>query len=444
MPSSFSATTMTDELISSLDMIHEPEVHRKLVGRYPMQRELNWIKEMGKLIEVKQTEYHHHEENELFDQIVIASKSNSGSNVIVTIHSDNHYNSGANSFPRIGDLVQFKNRTTGLVIAKSEAVASAHTITIKPINSSQLVQTAAIASDTFICFSSAWEEGTSGYTKSLIPTHTKITSKTQIFTEFFDVTSSEETNQTYITYTNPETGEAERRYYIKGEADTADRFVMKEELGLFATPYSDTSLTNAAGDKVRTTRGMIPHLEDYGNVLSYTDGASSSLYDTIVKRLNKKYAEKEYLMLEGLNFSITNKNFHVDFGKNGSVVYNPNLVKMGFKGIEMNGYKFMIKTLDILNHAATLGATGFPYPDYFIMAPTGKGYDSKAAEYVDYFAVRYKKMNGGGSRGHFQVWETGGSAKSNQDGSLKRQIRYASEKGLQVFGGERFILGKKL
>ena len=442
----FSSSNQNDTLISALDTVHKPEVHNKLVGQYPRQRDLNWIKEMGKMIEVAQTDFVHHEENELYDAPIIASKSNSGSNVIVVLASASHYNSGANSFPRIGNLVQFKNLATGLIIAKNEDTPSAHTITVAPVNSSQDVQSAAVALDNFIVYSSAFEEGTSGFNKSVIPTLTKITNSLQIFSEFHEVTSSEETNQTWITFTDPNTGETANRYFIKGEADTADRFSMQEDLGLFITPKSDAGLLDASSNTVRTTRALIPHLNANSNLMDYADEVSMSLNDNIIKTLNKNYAVKEYVMGEGINFSIKNKNFDVDFGKNGGIVYNTfggsadRAVKMGFKSVEMAGFTFHRKTMDILNHAKTTAATGFPYPDYCIMIPMGKAYDSKAAQYVDYFGVRYKKMPGAGSRGDYKVWETGGTSKAGTDSSLKRRINYASEKGLQVFGAKRYIL----
>lgn len=441
--SGYASQNLNEELVSSLDMIHEPEVYKKLVGRFPKQRELNWIKEMGKLIEVNAEEFHHHEENELIDTPIIASKSNgAGSSVVVVLKSDSHYISGTKSYPRVGDLVQFKNKASGLVTAKDESIPSAHTITIKPQNPSQDVQSAAVANDYFICYSSAFTEGTSGYNKSIVPNLTKFTNHCQIFSEYHEVTSSEKANQTYITYTNPETGETDRRYFIKGEADTADRFIYKEEYGLFLSPQAD-GLTDADGNTVKTTRGLIPHLEAYANSATYSDSITQAYYDAIVKLLNKNHADNEYMMMEGLNFALKNKDFHTSFGKNGSIVYDQKMVKLGFGGMEVAGFKFYFKKMDILNNPNGAGATGFPYMDYSILMPMGKGYDSKAAQYVDYFAVRYKKIGGAGDRGHYKVWTTGGASKSGTDASLKEKIHMASEKGLQVFGAKRYILTTK-
>lgn len=448
----FSANYMSDLLVSSIDLMHKPEVYKKLVGRYPKQRELNWLKEMGKLIPVAQTQYNHHEEDELIPAQLILSVAVSGSNVIITLDPSVHSNSGANSYPRVGNLVQFKDLVTGLIIAKNETTPNAHTITVAPVNAAQTVTTSALAGDTFIVYSGAFEEGTSGFSKTVIPTTNKVTGQLQIFSEYFNVTTSEETNQIWIEFTNPETGETENRLYIKGEADTADRFTMQEELGLFITPQSDAGLKDANNNPIRTTQALIPALKAGANLVDYTTAPTMNTYDTIAKLINKNYGETEYIMGEGLNFSIANKNFHVDFGKNGAIVYNSfgggengakRAVILGFTSIEFAGYTFHIKKLDILSHAGTTGAFGFPYPDYFICIPMGKGMDPKTAEMIDYFGVRYKKMPGAGSRGHYKNWEYGGGSKAGTDGSLQRKVSFASEKGLQIFGLKRYILGTK-
>lgn len=450
----FSASQMTGTLVSSLDLIHKPEVFNKLVGRYPLQTDIDWLEDMGKLIPVNADEYNHHEEDELIPVQVIASAANgSGSDVDVTLASASHSNSGANSFPREGNLVQFKNLATGLIIEKDITTPSAHVLTIRPLNSSQNVQTAAVAGDSFIVYSGAFEEGTSGFQETVIPTTNKVSNKLQTFSEFFKVTSHEEANQTWVTFTNPVTGKKEARYYVKGEADTADRFRMQEVQGLFLSPQSDSSLTDKNSNKVQTTKALIPTLVDSANLLDYTTGPTMSTYDNIIKVLNSNYAAQgEFMMCEGLNFSLANKNFHIDFAKNGAINYNTfgggdkgnkKAISLGFSSISFSGVTFHIKRLNILSHAGTTAAPGFPYPDYFIIIPMGTGMDPKSKEMIDYFGIRYKKLGGKGVRDHWKIWETGGGSDAGTDSSLTRKVNYASVKGLQVFGAKRYILGRK-
>lgn len=449
----FSSANMSDLIVSSLDLVNKPEVYNRLVGRYPQQRDLDWLKDMGKLIPVAATTYYHHEENEIIPAQLIASVANgSGSNVVVTLDSSVHSNSGVNSYPRVGDVIQFKDLSTGLIISKDESTPNAHTITVTPLNASQNVQSGAVAGDTFIMVTSAFEEGTSGYTKTIIPTTNKVTNQLQIFGEFFSVTTSEEEAQTWFEFENPTTGQMEARYYIKGEVDTADRFAMKENLGMFITPQSDSNLKDASNNLIRTTNALIPTLTASANILDYTSSPSMTTYDTLIKLINKSYGVPEYLMMEGLNFSIANKNFHVDFAKNGAVQYNTfgggengqkRAAEIGFTSISYCGYTFHIKRANILSHAGTTGATGFPYSDYFICIPMGAGKDPKTTEMVDYFGIRYRKMPGAGSKGHYKVWEWGGGSKNGTNGQLVRNVSFASEKGLQVFGAIRYVLGRK-
>lgn len=448
----FSAQSMNGTIVSALDMINKPQMYNKLVGRYPKQRDLGWLDAMGKLIPVKGDEYNHHEEDILIPVQVIASVANgSGSDVIVTLDSSSHANSGKNSYPRIGNLVQFKNKATGLIIDKSEVSDNAHTITVRPVNASQNVQTAAIAGDSFIVYSSAFESGTSGFTKAVIPTVTKVTNQLQTFSEFFQIDSHAEEDETWITYTNPTTKQSESRYHIKGEADTVDRFLMQEELGLFITPQSDANLKDLNNNKILTTKALIPTLEESGNIIDYTTAPTMTTYDNLIKLWNSNFADEEHIMGEGLNFSLKNKNFHVDLAKNGAISYNTfgggdngskRALELGFASVSYCGYTIHIKRMNILSHASTTGAPGFPYPDYFITIPMGKGRDPKTRELIDYFAIRYKKLGGKGNRDHWKVWETGGGSDAGTDSSLKRRVNYASVKGLQMFGAKRYTLGR--
>lgn len=448
----YASAMLTDTLVSSLDMIHMPEEYYRLVGRYPLQRDLDWLAKMGKLIKVEQTEFFHHEEGKIVQLPNIASTANSGSaDVIVTLGSASYYLSGTKSYPRVGNLVQFKGGATGLIIAKDSSTPNAHTITIRPVNSSQNVRSGAVIGDYFIVYSTAFTEGTSGPSESVIPDVTRFSNICQIFYDTFTTTSSEETNKTWFEVPAADGGWG-RFYYLKGEADTVDRFLIAEEEGLFLTPQSDSNLLDADGNVVRTTRALIPHLQSYANGQTYTT-VTTELYDTLIKIINKNYGVKEYMLAMGLNFSLANKDYANSFGKNGGILYNTfggadngqkKAIEMGFDSIAVAGYTFHLKPWNILSHADTTGASGFPYPDYFIAIPMGKGADPRSGEMIDYFGVRYKEFNNGpAGKGSYRRWETGGNASTPTDASLRRSLHMASEKGLQVFGAKRYVLGTK-
>jgi cytolysin (calcineurin-like family phosphatase) len=69
----------------------------------------------------------------------------------------------------------------------------------------------------------------------------------------------------------------------------------------------------------------------------------------------------------------------------------------------------------------------------------GKGTDPKSGKDIDYFAVRYKQASGAGARVHYKVWQTGGNSEAGTNSSLVREVNYASEKGIEVFGANKYI-----
>lgn len=418
-----------------------------------MQTDIDWIRDMGKLMKVEQTTFYHHEEGKIIQAPVIAAKTNSGSaDVIITLASDSHYLSGKKSYPRIGNLVQFTGGATGLIIAKSTSVDSAHTVTIRPVNSSQNVRTGAVVGATFIVHSYAFTEGSSGPNESVIPDVTQFSNQLMIFKDKFKVTSSEETNKAWFDVPTPDGG-SRPYYYLKGELDTVERFRLSEQFGLFIGPMSDANLVDADGETVRTSRSLIDTMENYGNVQEYSLDITLDTYTTLIKTINKVYGDKEYVLGMGLDFSRANTAFAISLGQKGSIVYNSfggaengakKAFDLGFNSIEMQGYTFHCKNLNVFSHADTTGAPGFPYPGYCLAIPMGKGKDPKTAEMIDYFGIRYKEWtNGPAGKGPYRMWETGGNANVPTDDSLTRTLNYASEKGLQVFGAKRYVLLKK-
>lgn len=442
--------TINDPIVSSMELMHMPEVYSKLVKRFPKQRDLDFLKEMGRMIPVAQTTWNWHEENKLIDSILIAAKSNTGTaNVIITLDTTNHINSGKKSYPRVYDRVEFVNGAQGLVVAKNTSVDSAHTITIQPLSASHDVRTAAVVGDPVGMFSMAHLEGGTGYTEILVPTTTVFNNKAQIFRDYMSVTSTEQGNQTWVEFTfpdgHPRAGESGKFLYIKGEADMIDRFYIKRELGLFTNDISDDSLTDpVTGDPIRTTRGFIPHIKRYGELGDYVSQPGMDTLDTMVRFANKNYSDGQFAVFHGLNFGLGLKNFGVDLMKNGAVVYNStnggemDAVKLGFKTYSLNGYEFMFKPLRALSHSDTTGLPGMSYPDVAIACPLGTVKDPKTKEEKPSFCVRYKKAAGKGARDWYKIWELGGNSDAGTDARLIRELHIESEEGAELHGAKQF------
>jgi hypothetical protein len=441
--------TINDPIVSSMELMHMPEVYQTLVKRFPKQRELDFLKAMGRHIAVSQTEWNWHEENKLIDSVLIAGKSNTGTaDVIITLDSSNHTNSGTKSYPRIYDRVEFINGAQGLIIAKDPANANAHTITIRPISADHDVRLAAVVGDQLGMFSTAHAEGGTGYKEILVPTTTKFSNQAQIFRDYMSVTSTEQGNKTWVKFEFPEghpkAGQEGHFLYIKGEADMIDRFYMKRELGIFTNDISDASLVDAEGNAIRTTRGFIPHIKRYGELADYVNQPGMDTLDTMVRLANKNYSFPQFVVMHGINFGLGLKNFGLDLMKNGAVVYNSTTggamksVDLGFSTYTLNGYEFNFKALQALNHSDTTGLPGMSYSDVAIVCPLGTVKNPKTKEEDPSFCVRYKKAEGKGARDWYKIWEIGGNSDNGTDARLIRELHIESEEGAELHGVKQF------
>ncbi len=450
----FGVPIVTDQLVSGLDFIHEPEVYRKLVGTYPRQRDLTFLRILGQFKEVKQTSWNWHEENRLITPVTIKAKSQVTANttVRITLATEDHDATGKYTYVRKHDIVQFKNGAQGVVIDKSTAVDGAHTIDVKRINSDYDPVAAAVVGDQLGIFSMAFEEGGRGYGETIMPTTTVYNNKVQIFREDASVTSSEQTNQTYVEFTMPEgfagAGETYGFYFAKVLADTYDRFLIKENLGLLTSDIDDGNIT-VTGDTrpVRVSRGFVPHVKRYGELMEYGSKPTMGTFDNLIRLITKNYGDTENMLLQGQNFGLGLKDFATDLMQNGAVIYNSSngeeikSVSLGFSTYKFGtGHVFHCKNMEAFNHPDTTGLAGYKYPDLAILCPMDARQDPKDSEnMIAPLTIRYKRQIGKGSQNTHKVWYTGGSSESGSDDRLVNEVHLASEKGLQVFGAKRFI-----
>lgn len=451
---------VTDSFVSGLDYVHKPDIFRKLVGTYPNQRDLSFLKEMAAYEEAVQTDFTWNEENRLLPPISIAAKSTilTNTKVRITLSTEDHYKSGTLSNVRINDRVEFKNGSQGLVIDKNTSVANAHTIDVQSVNSTYNVVSAAVVGDQVAIMSMAFVEGGEGYTESIVPIFTPYTNKVQIFRDDFKVTSSEEGNIAWMEFDMPANslnpGEKGGFYYIKAKGDTYDRFLMKEELGLLTNDIDDGALYTSADSStaIRTSRGFVPHIQKYSELMDYGIKPTMGTFETMIRLINKNFGNKENMLMVGLDFNLGLKDFGIDLTKNGSVIYNTSegkkmdMISLGFNSYEIAGYKFHIKQMQAFNNADTTGLSGFKYPSLAILCPMDSRYgkDERGEDkLMKPLVIRYKKMKGAGAREFHKVWSTGGNSAAGTDATLLNKLHMASEKGPQVFGAKRFIYCSK-
>jgi hypothetical protein len=459
----FAAALATDALVSGFDLMHMPEVFRELVGQYPLQRDLGFLDEMGNSEEVMQTTFQWSEENRLNAPFTIAAKSTvvgPAKTVRLTLSAEDHYSSGLYSNVRVNDRVEFRNGAKGLVIAKSEAVASAHTIDVQQVNTDYDVVAGAVVGQKVGIFSNGFGEGKAGYSQSILPLVTNFSAKVQIFRETFKITTTEIGNKTWVSFTwptgYPNAGQKGGFYFIKAEGDTYDRFMFRRELGLLTNDENNAAL-QIDGTEIRQTRGFIPHVKRYGELMDYAMKPTMGTFETFQRLLNKNFQEKDVMGIMGLDFSLGLTSFGTDLMKNGGVLYNSasgekmDKLALGFNSYNFaSGYNFHMKPMQALASADTTGLAGTVYPGLCIICPTKKkkAIINGAAKQMAPFTVRWKKPVGGGAQdagvnGRYKMWYTGGGADVPTDDTLTKQLNIASEEGAMILGAKTFIYCSK-
>jgi hypothetical protein len=270
-----------------------------------------------------------------------------------------------------------------------------------------------------------------------------------ILKETFKVTGSQATNIGYINL-----GGGDYRWYVKGEADTRQRFLDKREM-MMLLGQKDTA-TVGTGDSAQTVQGSEGYfaaIEDRGIVSpDFTAGATPTGFadmDLIIAELDKQGSSPEYaiygntgLML-GIDDMVASLNGSAGFSDptNGPMAYGAfsnadQAVKLGFQSFTRGGYTFHKKPWKLLNDPTLLGSSSYKG----VMIPLTSVIDPKSGERAAALEMNYKAVNGYSRE--MEHWMTGsilGVSNTNED-SL--QFNYRSECNLVTRAANQHVLIK--
>lgn len=460
-------------LISQMSFLHKPQVGPTMFDVNPLETDIGEMFKMGLMEEVKGEEIIHHEASKRFDAPYVNTSGTQASvfgtastgNGDDTLYTGLDYiqldplshspQSGASalkySYPRTGQLIQFKNKGVWRISGKRESVAGAHRLYLAKINSSvpSLTNTITNAAsvfggDQFAVIGSAFEEASYGMQKGIVPSSKTYTNYLSRFAEYYDQTDVESTNETYpFMYQGKEIN----FIYPRGFSDTEMRFAFLESAGLFLTPRGQDIPgfdKNGSAVVMNTTQGYMPNLELNAPKLYYDNNPTVALFEQIIRLRRKLNQGRECMMQCGYEFLLKAKDIITQFGVNGGMVYNRSALDLNIDQVKIGGFTFNMKELTILNHPDITAIPGFNYPWYFIIAPMDKTKDAKTGIMKDAFTIMWKKSIGGGSRGHYQMFTLGAMADTPTDDQNVRRIHIRSSKGTRVVAASRFILGQRL
>lgn len=431
--------------------ILDRDFRRTLGMKVPKFKALSIFRELeGRMEPMAKTinhEYYFYEEGDWFNAACTIAVADVGTpnQVTITISSADHVNSGASSYPLLNQLVVFENETVGFVSALNRSVASAHTFTIKRLNTDQDVQTAAVLGSKVVFYGSVFGEA-SDTPETRVPVVTKVTNYIHTTRKAYKVTDWSQQNETEFEF------KGQKFLYVKGLEETADQFAMEEELNCIITPLA-ASLTDAAGGSLKTVNALIPQIRSNGQNVEYFDEPDLAFQQDTVLTIDANYGDDEYFIGQGRDVSLANDNWLVDFTRGGDnrISYNAfdggqeQALKFNFKSIELGGVTMHFDTWAILSHQGSLGAGDMPYRNMQIMIPAGRGLDEQKNS-VPYLRMRYSEPQGAPHevQGDVKIFEHGGASRRGAtNGVQQRFVEYISYKSLEMRNREKFLIARK-
>jgi hypothetical protein len=269
----------------------------------------------------------------------------------------------------------------------------------------------------------------------------KRTNPFMIMKEAYKVSGSQATNIGWINL-----GNGDYRWYMKGEADTRQRFMDKREMMLLLGEKT-SAVTGVSGSE-----GYFAAIEDRGIVASGTDADFASLadIDAIIVELDKQGGAAEYAMyvdratdlaiddmIAGGGAALSAATSGVT-GQFGAFNNDKDMaVELGFRTFGRGGYTFHKHDFKLLNDPTLLSGADFAG----VMIPMAKVADAKTGDKAPALEINYKATNGYSRE--LEHWMTGsilGASNATEDSV---QFNYRSECNLITRAANRHVLLKK-
>lgn len=461
-------------VISNIEFLLEPQIVKDLFNVNPLQTDIGDFMKMGLMEKVEGEEIIHREERRIIDAPFInsdttqanvfgvASVANgdpaafAGLQYIQLAPSAHTPTSGdlANTFtyPRTGDVIEFKGQYFWRVQGKRENVANADRLYITKLKTSypDLSSTITLVGSTYggdqiSIPAGAYEEASWGRQEGLIPVFTNYRSYLTTFGDVYQTTDKQLTNKTY-PIVDPESGQTINFWYVIGSRQTEERFMLQIAMGLFVIPKADASAVaydpvSGTNKSLVTSDAYIPVLVANAAQKQYDDNVTLSLFKDLYRMRNRLNQSGDSMVWHGPEFSFRVSDLITQIGDNGSIVYDHKAVDLEINSIKLPGATFNLKSLRILDNPQLTNLPGRPYPWYFIVKPMDRKADPKTGIPMDCFTIMYKQQSGGGARGYYKVWQTGAYAPVPTSEQRVCNTNYAAEEGIRVVAATKHILG---
>lgn len=435
--------------ISAVDLLDQRDLLRQLMNITNEDTSFVDIMEMlGREVPVSQPKYSVFVNSELYatDTIVSFTDASGGSgqgHATVVITTAN-----GNSFPIVNDLIQFPSGYLGWIKAKT-ADAGGDSLDVYAVNQNVTTALLAGAAAQRVSFiSNAQGEGSDapGTRRYAVTTRSNLV---QIFKNAGEITDIQKASTIEFDY------QGQPYYFYKLQHDTLMKHRGDISHAMIFGQISDENftaatgyLTDAAGNRVQTTRGLRQYIKTYG----IDDSAAAVQFDlayvqSLVRRFAARRAPEQFLVLGGIEGAIAFTNFAgaldsaVQFSPNARIQVGGNMVDVDIETFKGFGHTFMFKRLRLLDHQNTVNFTGSAgFQSEMMFLPMDKVRDEGSGADIDRFRLRY--LTGDGVDFRYKESMEGKLAPVPTNLKSVLKCEYQTTMGLEVAGPDHFALVK--
>lgn len=432
---------MTQDVFATFDA-GKPQISNVLTDRYGYQYDSSFLKfaDMGRQEPVMAKNWFNHEDNWIWETIEVASAVSDpteGEPAEVTIS----VGTGNTFFARVGDIVTIPGTLVQAWISEVDLTTpSAPVITLIPVDEDDNI--GAIAEGAILSITSgAFGEGTDQPAGTIFGT-VKREFQTQIIKESVGLDGSQFANEMWFSvYKNGDvigyftTGTLRAEYGFKLKTDGAimvgkannNADMVQYRVNHHGVAQSDTS-------EVRTTKGIIPWINELGNTPEYTEGA----YDLEDLDELGLYLRAQGItggvVYTGLGAKVFNevqnaaKDYAVDTTGDGALLNSIVSVlgkgnkevatSLNFKHINRGNFTYSLDTIDVFSHPKYLGATGYNLDKTGFFIPLKTVRDSKTSQAVDNIVMKYRASASYNRRA--EMWSVKGAGGGTYVSSVDR------------------------
>ena len=345
--------------------------------------------------------------------------------------------SSGNTFNlRVNDVVLWNSVQRAIV-----AAITSSTVTLSNLADATLSGAVSGIAYSLPVIGNLYGQGTDQPTQFLESNVVRRTNPYMIMKEIYKVTGSQATNIGWV-----DVGGGDYRWFIKGEADTRQRFIDKREMMLLLGQKVGNTTNVAAATYGGGSEGYFAAVEDRGMVHSGLVNTVAEL-DIIVKEFDKQGAGAEYALYvnrdqdlaidDMLATGIGTLSSNGVSGQFGAFNNSADMaIKLGFKSFTRGGYTFHKHDWKLLNDPTLLGGSDFKG----VAIPMSTVVDPQSGDRNPSLEINYKSTNGYSRE--MEHWMTGSFMGATNDTKDIAQFNYRSELALVTRAANRHMLIK--